>query len=226
MEKKQPINSIYLTALAVCAVVLNIATIYDALIYAVVVGMVFLIGLSIVSMIDKISDNHVRFILYSLISAVLITILKVLLGYFENPFIVFATENIETAVLPTLILGIYPIYFENTFTTKNYFIKIIVMAVVWCIFTAIYGAVIEIVGFGTFANMTLGFEGLEFFQLPYGGMFVIATLALIFNIIRRTYVKRKKHFDTLVESYKIVIKELYEKESISQDMLDDKGGRK
>lgn len=226
MEKNQPINSIYLTAIALCAVVLNITSIYYALVYAVVVGMVFLIALSLVSMIDKISDNHIRYILYSLICAVFITLLKIILGYFENPIIVFASESIENAILPTLILGIYPIYFENTYTTKNYFIKIVVMAAVWIVFTALYGTVIEIAGYGAFANLSLGFSGIEFFKLPYGGIFVIATLALIFNIVRRAYIKRKKHYDTLVESYKIIIKELYEKEKITQSIIDEKGGRK
>ena len=225
MKHSGPINFIYLIALALASVVLNVISLYSALVFGVVVGMAFLLGLCIVSMIDKISDNHVRYILYALICAILITLVKVVLGYFEEPFLVFAAENIEFAIVPALIMGIYPIYFENTLTTQNYFIQISIMAFTWLFFTVGFGCIIEIAGYGAIAGKDIGIVGMEFFKQPYGAFFVIATIALLLNIIRRAYIKHVNRVNNLVEKYKIVIKEIREHEQVKQQIDDTKGGK-
>ncbi|MBQ7467102.1 MAG: hypothetical protein IJS74_03425 [Clostridia bacterium] len=226
MKHNSPINFIYLIALALASVVVYVHSLYSALVFAVVVGMAFLVGLSIVSMIDKIADNHVRYIMYAFISTILITIIKVLLGYFEEPFLVFAAENMEFAVLPALILGIYPIYFENTLTTQNYFMQIILIAFTWVFFSALFGAITEFAGFGAIANKSLGFAGIEFFAQPYGAFFVIATIAMLLNIIRRAVIKHNRRVNNLVEKYKIIIKDIQDDEEMQQRIEQSQGGNK
>ena len=225
MKQTTPINSIYLIALAVASVVIKIYSLYTAVLFGIVVGAVFLISLSIVSMIDKISDNHIRYVMYALVCAVLISIVKVCLGYFQNPTILFLASTVEYAILPALIMGIYPIYFENTLSTKKYFVQIISMALIWLIFALLYGIIIGVLGYGAIGPYSIGFEGIDFFTYSYGGFFVIGTLALIMNMIRRAIIKHNARVNNLVEKYKTVIYSIKRIEKV-QHIVDEEEEKK
>ena len=212
MEKNSPINSVYLIALACCSLISLVQSLKTALIFAIVIVATYLVSLSIVSMIEKITDNHVRFIIYSLISVSIITILKLVCSYVNIQSVVLAGEHIEFAILPCMILAIYPIYFEDTFTGSKYFVSIIVQAGVTVLTLCLFGAIVEMLGFGKIWGVSIGFDGLDFFTKPYGAFFIIATLCVIFNMFRRAYLKKSRRYRTLVDKYKIIITEIRDSE--------------
>lgn len=212
MEKNSPINSVYLIALACCSLITLIYGLQTALIYAVVIVATYLVSLSVVSMIEKITDNHVRFIIYALVSVAIITILKIVCSYVNIQSVVLAGEHIEFTILPCMILAIYPIYFEDTFKGSQYFVSILIQAGVTLLTLCLYGAIIEMLGFGMIWGKEIGFEGLDFFTKPYGAFFIIATLCVIFNMFRRAYLKKTRRYRTLVDKYKIVITEIRDSE--------------
>ena len=227
MEKNSPINSVYVIAIATASIAIYTQTLYYAAIYSAVTMMTFLIALSIVSMIDRISDNHARFMMYTFICTILITVLKVLLGYFGVEEFVFASEHIEMTILPCLIMAIYPIYFENTLPTGKYFLQIVAMSFGFLFFMLLTGILTEILGYGTMAGTAVGMEGLEMFKQSYGTFLIIGVLAILFNIIRRTCIKRVSHFNMLVDKYKIIIREIGEQEKRNVvRQQSNKGGRK
>lgn len=227
MERNSPINSVYLVALATVAISAQISSFYSALIYGVSVLAVYYIALSIVSMVDKITDNHVRFILYTFIASALVVILKVVSQYIGIKEVVLASQNLETAILPCMILAIYPIYFENTFSPKRYVIMFITIGAMAVLMFAIFGSIVEIFGYGTFAGIVLNVPTADFFTKIYGAFFICATLAFLFNIVRRAIVKKNKRFETLVEKYKIIIRDLQEEHpEVDYTEFSSKGGSK
>lgn len=209
MQRNNPVNSVYLIALAVCSLLSVVNSLYQALIYAAVVVAVFLVSVSIVSMIEKVADKHVRFLMFALVSAALVTILKIVFTYINVSEIVLAADRLEFACLPCLLLAIVPIYFENNMTVGEFFIDALYMGLGIVLMLAFYGAIIEILGYGAIAKVSIkGFAGLEFFRLAYGKLIVLGCLTILFNIVRRTYLKNTRRFNMLVEKYKIQIREI------------------
>lgn len=226
MERNSPINSVYLVALATIAISANLTSFYSALIYGVAVLVVYYISLSIVSMVDKITDNHVRFVLYTFIASALVIILKVVTQYIGIQEVVFASQNLETAILPCMILAIYPIYFESTYSPKNYVITFIVIGAMNILMFVLLGSIVEIFGNGTIAGVGLNIQTFDFFNEIYGAFFLVASLAVLFNIVRRAIVKKNKRFQTLVEKYKIIIRDLQEEHpEIDYTEFSGKGGK-
>lgn len=227
MEKNSPINSVYLIALATVSICGQLTTFYNALIFGVVVLAVYYVSLSIVSMIDKITDNHVRFILYTFISSALIIILKVLLQYVGIKEVVFASETLEVAILPCMILAIAPIYFESTFEPKKYVGLFILVGVVTLVMFLIHGVVVEIFGNATICGKELNIKPNEAFTEIYASFFIVATLSVLFNLVRRAHIKRKKRFEILVDRYKIIISDIREEHpDVDFTEFSGKGGTK
>ena len=95
-------------------------------------------------------------------------------------------------------------------------ILIILMAVVWLIFALLYGILVGVIGYGSFANYSLGFTGIEFFTYASGGFFIIGTIALVMNIIRRALIKHNARVNNLVEKYKTIIYSIKRMESVQE----------
>ncbi len=208
MNKNNPINSVFLIALASVSLIAFIGSLYEALVFAVVIVAVFLVSVSIVSMIEKIADKHVKFLAFALISAGLITVLKLIFDYVNVKLIVLMADYIDIAIVPCLLMGIVPIYFEDSFSVKQFFSSALYMSLCSFLMITMYGALIEILGYGTIANYSLKFAGLEFFRQTYGGLIIIATLTIPFNMVRRACLKSQKRYLMLVERYKIQIREI------------------
>lgn len=223
MDRNNPINSVYLIALAVCSLILVLNSFYTALIFAIVVVSVFLISVSIVSMVEKLADKHIRFLLFALISAGLITILKVLSSFIAIDEVLYVGEVMEYAILPCLMLAIVPIYFENRLSIKEFFGEALLTCVGLLLMLCLTGCIVEILGYGTIAGVAISssFTGMEFFKTPYAIMMIVATLAILFNIVRRTYLKKTRRFNMLVEKYKVIIRDIRDSE-VKQAKL--KGG--
>ena len=213
MGKNKPINSVYLIALACCSLIVHVNSFYSAVVFGVAIVATYLVSLSIVSMIEKITDNHIRFIIFALITVTIITVLKIVCEYINIEEIIFISKNLQFALVPCLIIAIYPIYFEETYTTVQYFFSILINAFTMLVMLIVYGSIIEIFGHASFAGIALKLPALEFFTMPYGSFFVIATLCILLNFIRRLYIKKSKGYRTLVEKYKVVVTEIQDSEA-------------
>lgn len=225
MERNNPINSVYLVALASVAISSQLTSLLNAVILGVATLAVYYIALSIVSMVDKITDNHVRFILYTFIASALVVILKLTTQYIGIKEVVFASQNIEVIIIPCLILGISPIYFESTYSAKRYVAMFILVGLAMVLMFALVGGIVELFGRGTIAGYALNVPTAEFFNQSYGIYMIIATVAILFNVVRRAYIKKQKRKETMVEKYKIIIRELQEQHvEVDYTEFSNKGG--
>ena len=223
MNKNNPINSVYLAALACVSLMTFINSFYEALIFAVVVVGVFLFAISIVSMIEKIADKHVKFLAFALICAALITLLKVAFKYVNIQLVVLVSNTIDMAIIPCLLIGVVPIYFEDSLSVKQYFVSALLIGVGLVVILLTFGLFTEVVGYGTILDKSIGFDGIEFFTMPYGKMMVIGLFAIPMNMVRRAYLKRVRKYQMLVEKYKIHIREI--RSSAQRQKQDKKGGQ-
>ena len=208
MNKNNPINSVYLIALAVVSIIGFVTSFYEALVFAVVVSSVFLFAISIVSMIEKIADKHVKFLAFALVCSALITLLKIVFKYVNVELVVLMADIIDIAIVPCLLVGIVPIYFEDSLSVKEFFTSSLMMSLGLILMLSLFGVFTEIVGYGEIFNKSLGFKGVEFFTFNYGKMMVVALITVPFNIVRRAYLKSTRRYRMLVEKYKIQIREI------------------
>ena len=119
------------------------------------------------------------------------------------------SDYIEMAIMPCLLIAVVPIYFEDSLSVKEFFNISLVISVGVLLMFLTYGLITEILGYGFVANVDIkNFDGLEFFRAPYGNLAVVASLALIYNLFRRFYLKKTRRFNMLVEKYKIQIREI------------------
>ena len=225
MERNSPINSVYVIALATLCLFSVVQSFFFALIFGIVVVATFLISLSLVSMIEKISDNHLRYMLFALICGAIVTIFNVVASFINIKEVVLASENLNLAILPCLVLGIFPIYFENTFSPKKYVKTMIAMALGQLFMLLMFGSIVEIFGYASFAGIALKITPIDAFTKSYGAFFILATLAVLFNMVRRTYIKRTKRFENLVEKYKIIIRDVAENCQREKATKTNKGGK-
>lgn len=208
MQKNSPINSIYLVALALVTLVGVINSVYTALIFSVVVVGVFLLSISVVSMIEKIADKNIKFFIYSLISVALIIIIKVICNYVNSSIIVITSKVLDIAIVPCMMLAIVPIYLEDNFTTRQFFNKALMISGVSILMFLIYGIIVEVLGYGAFAGKEINVKPIEFITMPSGAFMIVGILCVIFNLVRRHYLKKTRRFNMLVEKYKIQIREI------------------
>ena len=213
MNKNNPINSVYLVALACVSIMLYVDSFYQALVFAVVISAVFLFAISVVSMIDKIADKHVKFLTFALISALLITILKIVFQYVNVKIVVLMANYIDIAIVPCLLMSIVPIYFEDSLSVKQFFTTSLLMSACTILMILVFGLITEILGYGYVFDVAIkikgeNFAGIEFFKMPYGKLMLLAIITVLFNIVRRAYLKSTRRFEMLVEKYKIQIREI------------------
>lgn len=222
MNKNNPVNSVYLTALAVASLVMFIDSLYQALVFTVVVVSVFLFATCIVAMIEKIADKNVRFLVFALICSGLITILKVVFQYVNIELVVLMSEQINIAVVPCLLIGIVPIYFEDTLSVKQFFTTSLMMCVCVVVMLLTFGAAVEVIGYGSIIDKSIGAFGVEFFKMPYGKFLIIALLTVACNMVRRAYLKSSRKYRMMVEKYKIEIREIRSSAQREAELKGDK----
>ena len=222
-NRTNPINSVYLVALACTCVIAQVNSFYTALIFGLASALVFLVSISVVSMFEKLSGKTVRFIVYTLIATALITILKFVSSYFNIELIVNAGKVIDFALLPCIMLAIIPIYFEDSLSIKEFFGNSLLCSFAFLLMMLLMGSIVEVLGLGTILGFEIGLKPLEFFIMPYGKLIVIATLAIIFNIVRRLYLKKTREFRTLVEKYKHQIYKINEIQKKAENVQKEGG---
>ena len=204
---KTYISPTKLSCLALCCMVSVIDFGFNALILSIAVAACFVLGIAIVSNLEKITSNHVRYIVYALIVAGIMTVLKIVFGYVGSLKFIEVASQLDYALLAGLVLGIYPIYYLHKANSKTYYLSTIITALVFVLFAIIVGLVIEILAHGSL------FEYLYFsysFEFLGSGFMVFILLALLFAIgtsIELYSSEKKRANRLLIERYKYMIRD-------------------
>ena len=69
------------------------------------------------------------------------------------------------------------------------------MGIIFIGATVLYGAFIEVLAYGKIWGLSLGFDGIAIFRESFAGLFVIAILTTIANIVRVSIINKKKTYN-------------------------------
>ncbi|MBQ9789978.1 MAG: hypothetical protein IJW24_00070 [Clostridia bacterium] len=204
---KTYISPTKLACLALCCMVSCLDFGFNAMVLAIAAGACFVLGIAIVSNIEKITSNHVRFIVYALIVSGVITVLKLVFGYVGSLEFLEISEMLDFAMLAALVLGIYPIYYLHKANSKTYYLQTITTGIVFVLFAVVISSIIEILAHGSLF-------GIFYFDVSFGllgsGFLVFILLALFCTVgtsIEIASAEKRRENRLLIERYKYMIRE-------------------
>ena len=204
---KTYISPTKLACLALCCMVSCLNFGFDALVLSVAAGASFVFAIVIVSGIEKITSNHVRFVVFALIVSGLLTIFKIMFGYVNDLTFVRISEDLNWALLSALVLGIYPIYYLHKANSKTYFLQTVTTAGVYVLFAVFIASFIEIFAHGSlfehfYFDHPIEFLGSSFMVFIFLALFCVAGTSI------EIYAREKRRENRLlVERYKYLIRE-------------------
>lgn len=200
------INFIFFIAIALCPLVTVISSLKMGLMFGGCVAVTFFLLVNFISGLEKIANKDVRVFLYSVLCSGFIIMFKYITSKIGLESVSEFGSKIEISIVSMIILGFYPIYNDTKMTTDDYAERTFYMALIFILSASLYGLIIEILASGSVWGVSLGFDGFKIFTQPFVGLFIIAILTTIANVIRIAIVKHKEKYNLLVDKYTLQIK--------------------
>ena len=204
---KSYISPSKLSCLAIVCMISCISHAFDTFVLSIAVAAVYLLAIVIVSNFEKITNSHVRFVVFAVISSGLFTILKLVFNFVGNLEFIEIAGMLDFALLACLVLGIYPIYYLHKTTSKTYYLSVVITSIVFILFATLVSIVVEILAHGSIF-------GLIHFDSPFvlvSSNFIVFILLSIFAVIGisvELHIENKIREDRLlVDKYKYLIRE-------------------
>ena len=204
---KSYVSPTKLSCLALCCLISNLTLGFNSLILTVCAAAAFVFSISIVSNLEKIANNHVRFIIYTFIVSAIFTVLKLVFGYLGSIKLLEISTQLNYAYLSSLVLSILPIYFMHKESSSNYYLKTIATAGIFTISGVIIGIIIELINSGSFFGTGLFEASASILGSPFLSFIIIAVVCVIGTAVENYIVERKRAERMLVEKYKDIIRD-------------------
>ena len=191
------------TVCGICA----LTSVFDAVLLSIIGAAIFIIGIAVISFLENITNSHIRFVVFALIAAAFITIIKFIFNYVGSVALIRIALNLDYVLLSILVLSIMPIYFMHKATTQNYYLTSVWTSLLYILFSFFIGAIVEILGSGTFANIGVLPTSYELFATSFIGFIILALCAVIGSEIEILIRDSKRNNRLLIEKYKYIIRE-------------------
>ena len=198
------------TKLAVLALVCMVTTLksgFDALILCVIAGASFVLAISIVSNLEKVTTNHVRFIIYAIIVSAIFTVLKIVFGYVLSLELIEVAEKLDWALLACITLSIMPIYFMHKDSTVAYYSKTILTALIFVVVGVVLSCIIELMTHGTVFGLFIVESHVSMLSVPFLLFIMLAVVVVIGTSIENHVAEKKRAERLLIDKYKVMIRE-------------------
>lgn len=207
-QSRFAINPLYVVAVAMCCVCQIETTLFQGLLFGLIVVLLSLICVNLVSLTEKFADKNLRAFIIALLAGLLIFLGEYVFELLNKEFFSANMQNLKWCLLAVITLSIVPTYFETRLATKTYFANMFYSLFMYLILTVLYSAVMEFCTLGSVAGYQIfkTFTGLDFASQLFFQLFVIAIFVILTNWIYQRQENRRMQFDLLVERYKIEIK--------------------
>ena len=200
---KSAVNPVFVVALA-CLPILSITNLINEVVFlALLVGVVYIISASIVSIMEKITDRNLTFFVYMVIVAALTTALTYIYTIFPNSIFAKAGDKILYCSVSAGILGLNLIYHNSRHEISHYFFKIMVQVPCFLLLITLVAIVVEVFGVGTFWGISTGFPVLSYLTSMSGKFLVLALFTAFMNAYWLNISQKKEQYDLLVAKYKM-----------------------
>lgn len=200
------VNFIFLISLSICPLIPVIDSLQMGLCFGVTLSVMFFMLVNFIFGLEKIANKDVRTFVYAVLSAGFIILIKFIASKIGVNTISTFGERLDISIVSLLLLGFYPIYNDTKMTTEDYAERTFYMGIIFLAAAVCYGLLIEILAYGKVWGLSLGFDGIEIFRQPFAGLFVVAIVTTIANMIRVGIKNRKKQYNLLVDKYTLQIK--------------------
>jgi len=186
-------NPVFVQLLGMCPVLAVSNSVYNSLAMGLATLFVLMMSAALVSLLRKIIPKQVRIAAYILIIATFVTMAEYLIQAISLEVYKNLGAFIALIVVNCMILGT-----AEAYSSKNTLGKALIQAFgvgvgfIFAIFCM--GAVREILGNGTFAEIPVFSENFEpwvIMILPGGGFFALGLLLLVFNSIQQKLKKKE-----------------------------------
>ena len=217
-QSRFTINPIYVVALALCSICQYTISLKAGLLLGLITAGIALFCINLISLSEKIANKNLRAFLVILFAAALVVVGEYIFELIGTEFLIGQQEILKWSILAVATLAIVPTYFETRLTTKHYFSNMFMSTIAFILMTTIYSAIIEFLSAGTIWEFTIinGFAGFEWANQLFFQLFMVAIIAILFNVIYQASENRRMKFDLQVERYKIQIKRTLMKKAIKQ----------
>lgn len=204
---KSYISPTKLSCLALVCMISVLNSGFNALILCVIATASFVFAIAIVSNLEKVASNHVRFIIYTLIVSAIFTILKLVFGYIKSLELLYIAEQLDFVMLASITLSIMPIYFMHKDSTTSYYTKTILTACIFTLSGIFIASFIELVSFGSVFGVKVFESAASVLGSPFMA-FVILAIICVIGTATENYYLEKRHAERLViDRYKYMIRE-------------------
>jgi len=204
---KSYISPSKLSCLAIVCMISCINNAFSTFVLSIAVAAVFLLAIVVVSFFEKITNSHVRFVIFAVISSGVFTILKLVFNFVGNLEFIEIAGMLDFALLACLVLGIYPIYYLHKTTSKTYYLSIVITSLVFVLFATIASIIVEVLAHGSLF-------GVIFFETPFillNSNFIVFVVLSVFAVIgigTELHIEHKiRENRLLVDKYKYLIRE-------------------
>ena len=196
-----------LSCLALVCLVSILVNAFNSFIVCMIASAGFVFAIAIVSNLERVASNHVRFIIYALIMSAIFTIIKIVFGYINSIELYSIAEELEYGFLASLVLAVLPIYFMHKESSKDYYLKTVYTACALSIGGVVIASVMELINYGSI----FGFILFDSKPSVLGSSFVTFILIAIFAVIGtafENYVSNKRREKRLlIDKYKFMIRQ-------------------
>lgn len=215
---KSYISPTKLSCLALCCMISTLTMGFNALILCVCASATFVFGIAIVSNLEKITSNHVRFIIYTLIISAIFTVVKVVFGYINSIKLLEIAEGLDYAYLASITLSILPIYFMHKESTNQYYNKTVLTAILFALGGVFVSVVVELINSGSIFGLNLFNMEASVLGSPFVSFALIALISVA-GTFMENYIENKKRQERLViDRYKLMIRD-YQLRKIKQQAI-------
>lgn len=204
---KSYVSPTKLSCLAVCCMISVVSAGFDSLILGIIAGAAFVFGIAIVSNLEKVANNHIRFVIYALIVSAIFAVFKIVFGHLTSVDFLRIAEGLDYALLSSLVLSILPIYFMHKESSKNYYLKTVATATVFTASTIVVGTIMEVLSAGSIFGVELfdvspSLLGSSFFA------FILLALICVVGTATENYIKERARKERmLIDKYKVMIRD-------------------
>lgn len=202
---RDTINPIFIITLAIIPLISVAKTLNEVVFLGLLVGLTYIISISIVSIFENLVDRNLRFFVFILIACAIVTVLNYIFSTFPNSLYTDAGSKINYCLISASILSLQIIYYNSNKELTHYFFKLLVQVPSFLLMYFLFGFIREIVAYGSIWNANLGFNGLAFFQNTAGALLILAFMCAFINAYWLNASKKRQQYDLLVEKYKMKI---------------------
>ena len=224
---KSYVSPTKLSCLALCCMISTLTLGFNSLILCVIAAAAFVFGIAIVSNLEKIANNHIRFIVYALIVSAIFSVLKIVFGYVGSIELIEIAGQLDYAYLASIVLSILPIYFMHKESSKDYYNKTIVTSGIFACSGVFVSVIIELLSKGTFFGTLIFDVDPSILGSPFVSFILIAVICVIGTAIENYLAEAKRAERMLVEKYKVIIRDhqlrrlAANKRGVNSDSSDD-----